>query len=74
MPRRVMLAYANKEKNATEDLMKKIVIQKRSSPWDSLIELERKTFSAPLSRLFITGVSVLWLRQTDINFLDSRIC
>ena len=41
-PRRVPLAYAQEEKQAIEDLLKKGVIQKSTSPWASPIVLVKK--------------------------------
>ena len=41
-PRPVPLAYANEEKQAIEDLLKKGVIRKSTSPWASPIVLVRK--------------------------------
>ena len=41
-PRRVPLAYADEEKGAIEDLLKKGVIQKSISPWASPIVLVKK--------------------------------
>ncbi len=46
MPRRVPLAYAQEEKKAIEDLLKKGVIQKSTSPWASPIVLVKKKSGA----------------------------
>lgn len=45
-PRRVPVAYAAEEKGAIEDLLKKSVIQKSTSPWASPIILVRKKSGA----------------------------
>lgn len=45
-PRRVPLAFAEEEKKAIEDLLKKGVIQKSTSPWASPIVLVRKKSGA----------------------------
>ncbi|XP_060586294.1 uncharacterized protein LOC132742031 [Ruditapes philippinarum] len=45
-PRRVPLAFASEEKQAIEDLLKKGVIQKSTSPWSSPIVLVRKKSGA----------------------------
>ncbi len=45
-PRRVPLAYADEEKKAIEDLLKKGVIQKSTSPWASPIVLVKKKSGA----------------------------
>jgi len=45
-PRRVPLAYANEEKKAIEDLLKKGVIQKSTSNWSSPIVLVKKKSGA----------------------------
>jgi len=45
-PRRVPLAYAEEEKKALEDLLKKGVIQKSTSPWASPIVLVKKKSGA----------------------------
>ena len=45
-PRRVPLAHADEERKAIEDLLKKGVIQKSSSPWSSPIVLVKKKSGA----------------------------
>lgn len=45
-PRRVPLAYADEEKKAIDDLLKKGVIQKSTSPWASPIVLVKKKSGA----------------------------
>ncbi len=45
-PRRVPLAYAEEEKKAIEDLLKKGVIQQSTSPWASPIVLVKKKSGA----------------------------
>ena len=45
-PRRVPLAFAAEEKSAIDDLMKKGVIQKSTSPWSSPIVFVRKKSGA----------------------------
>ena len=45
-PRRVPLAHADEEKKAIEDLLKKGVIQKSTSPWSSPIVLVKKKSGA----------------------------
>ncbi len=45
-PRRVPLAYAQEEQKAIEDLLKKGVIQKSTSPWASPIVLVKKKSGA----------------------------